>query len=80
MMFQNRVLRGKFGPNKEGERGGCRKLNNVELRNLYASPNIIRVIKSRSMRWAGQAACMGHEKCHNILIGKPEGKRPLWKI
>jgi len=55
-----------------------RKLLNEELHNLYSSPNIIRQIKSRRMRWAGHVACMGEErKVYEVLMGKPEGKRPL---
>jgi hypothetical protein len=58
--------------------GGWRKLHNEELHNLYSSPSIIRVIKSRRMRWAGHAARMGERRNANrILVGKPEGKRPL---
>jgi hypothetical protein len=57
---------------------GCRRLHNEELRNLYASPDIIRVIKSRGVRWAGHVASMGEmRKVYNILVGKPEGRRPL---
>jgi hypothetical protein len=58
--------------------GGWRKLHNEELHNLYCSPNIIRIIKSRRMRWAGHVARIkenGH--AYTILVGKPEGKRPL---
>jgi hypothetical protein len=58
--------------------GGCRKLHNEELHNLYSSPSIIRVIKSRRMRWAGHAARMEERRnAYRILLGKPEGKRPL---
>jgi hypothetical protein len=54
------------------------KLNSEELHNLYSSPNIIRRIKSRRMRWAGHVACMGEEmKVYKVLVGKPEGKRLL---
>jgi hypothetical protein len=59
-------------------RGGWRKLHNEELHNLYSSPSIIRVIKSRRMRWAGHAARMGERRnAYRILVGKPEGKTPL---
>ena len=55
-----------------------RKLHNEELIDLYSSPNIIRVIKSRRMRWAGHVARMGERRgVYRILVGKPEGKRPL---
>jgi hypothetical protein len=56
--------------------GGWRKLNNEELHNLYSSPIVIRMIKSRRMRWAGHVARMGRT-AYRILVGKPEGKRPL---
>jgi hypothetical protein len=58
-VFENRVLRRIFGPKKDGVTGGWMKLHNVELHNLYSSPSIIRLIKSRRMRWAGPVACMG---------------------
>jgi hypothetical protein len=59
-------------------RGGWRKLHNEELRNLYSSPSIIRMIKSRRMRWAGHVARMGEKRdTYRILVGKSEGKRPL---
>jgi hypothetical protein len=58
-MFENRVLRRISGPTRDEETGGWRKLHNVELHNLYSSPIIIRMIKSRSMRWAGHVARMG---------------------
>jgi hypothetical protein len=57
-VFENRVLRGIFGPKRDEVIGGWRKLNNEELHNLYASPSIIRMIKSRNMRWAGYVARM----------------------
>jgi hypothetical protein len=63
--------------------GYWRKLHNEELHKLYSSPSIIRVIKSRRMRWAGHVARMGEKKnAYRILVGKPEGKRPLggWTI
>jgi hypothetical protein len=57
---------------------GRRKLHNDELHSLYSSPNIVRVIKSRRMRWAGHVACMGEGRCvYRVLVGRPEGKRPL---
>jgi hypothetical protein len=58
--------------------GGWRKLHNKELHNLYSSPSIIRIIKSRRMRWAGHVARMGEKRnMYRLLVGKPEGKRPL---
>jgi hypothetical protein len=58
--------------------GGWRKLYNEELHNLYSSPSIIRMIKSRRIRWAGQVARMGERRnAYSILVGKPEGRRPL---
>jgi hypothetical protein len=66
-----------FGPKME-EDGSWRKLHNDELHNLYSSPNIMRVIKSRRMRWAGHVACIGEGRgVFRILVGRPEGKRPL---
>jgi hypothetical protein len=58
--------------------GGWRKLHNEELHNLYSSPSIVRIIKSRRMRWAGHVARIGEKRnVHRLLVGKPEGKRPL---
>jgi hypothetical protein len=75
--FQNRVLRKIFGP-KRVEDGSWRKLHNDELHNLYSSPNIVRVIKSRRMRWAGHVTRMGKRRgVYRVLVGRPEGKRPL---
>jgi hypothetical protein len=62
-MFENRVLRGVFGPKREEVAGGWRRLHNEELLNLHCSPNIIRVVKSRRLRWAGHVASKGDEKC-----------------
>ena len=77
-MFENRVLRSIFGPKRDEATGECRKLHNEELKNLYSSPNIVRVIKSRRMRWAGHVARMGEGRCvYRGLVGKPEGRRPL---
>jgi hypothetical protein len=76
-VFENRVLRKIFGPKRE-EDGSWRKLHNDELYDLYSSPNIVRVIKSSRMRWAGHVARMGEGRCaYRILVGRPEGKRPL---
>jgi hypothetical protein len=76
-VFKNRVLRRIFGP-RNGVTGGWRKLHNEELHDLYSSPSIIRIIKSRRMRWAGHVARMEEKRnmCR-LLVGKPEGKRPL---
>jgi hypothetical protein len=77
-VFENRVLRRIFGPKRDEVTGGCRKQLNDELHNLYSSPNIIRMIKSRRMRWAGHVAQMreNNNACR-ILVGRSEGKRPL---
>jgi hypothetical protein len=77
-VFENRVLRRIFGPKRDEVTGEWRKLPNEELHILYSSPNIIRQIKSRRMRWAGHVAHMGENKnVYKVLMGKPEGKRPL---
>jgi hypothetical protein len=76
-VFEKRVLRKIFGPKREEDRS-WRKLHNDELHSLYSSPNIVTVIKSRRMRWAGHVARMGEGRgVHRILVGKTEGKRPL---
>jgi hypothetical protein len=72
------VLRRIFGPRRDEVMGDWRKLYNEELHNLYFSPNIIRMIKSRRMRWAGHVARMGETRnAYRILVGKPEGRGPL---
>jgi hypothetical protein len=72
------MLRRIFGPKRDGVTGGWRKLHNEELHNLYSSPSIIRIIKSRRMRWAGHVARMEEKRnVYRLLAGKPEGKRPL---
>jgi hypothetical protein len=77
-MFENRVLRRIFGPKRDGVTGEWRRLHNEELNNLYSSPNIIRVIKSRRMRWAGHVVRMGEGRgAYRILVGRPEGRGPL---
>jgi hypothetical protein len=79
-VFENKVLRRIFGPRRDEVTGDWRRLHNEELNNLYPSPNIVRVIKSRRMRWAGHVARMGEERgVYRVLVGKPEGKRPLWR-
>jgi hypothetical protein len=76
-VFENRMLRKKFGPKRE-EDGSWRKLHNNELHDLYSSPNIVRVIKLRRIRWAGHVASMGEGRgAYRVFVGRPEGKRPL---
>ena len=77
-MFENMVLRRIFGPRRNEVTGECRRLHNEELNDLYSSPNIVRMIKLRRMRWAGHMACMGEERgMYRVLLVKPEGRRPL---
>jgi len=78
-VFENRVLRRIFGPNREEVTGEWRELHSEELNNLYSSSNIIRVIKSRRMRGAGYVALMGEGRCVNRVVvgGKLDGNRPL---
>jgi hypothetical protein len=72
------VLRRIFGPKRDEVTGESRKLHKEELRDLYSSPSIIRIIKSRRMRWAGHVARMVEKRnTYRLLVGKPEGKRPL---
>ena len=74
----NRVLRRIFGPKREEVMGEWRKLYNEELNDLYSSPNIVWAINLRRMRWAGRVARMGDRRgVYRVLLGKPEGKRPL---
>jgi hypothetical protein len=76
-VFEIRVLR-RFGPKRDEVTGKWRKLHIEELRDLYSSPNIIRIIKSRRMRWAGHVARMGEKRnAYRLLVGKPEGKSTL---
>jgi hypothetical protein len=76
-VFENRVLR-IFGPKRDEVMEEWRKFHSGELHNLYSSPDIIRQIKSRRMRWAGHVARMGEGRnVYRVLVGKREGKRPL---
>jgi hypothetical protein len=77
-VFENRVLRRIFGSKRDEVTGEWKRLHTEELHILYSSPDIIKQIKSRKMRWAGHVARMGEErKLYKFLVGKPEGKRPL---
>jgi hypothetical protein len=77
-VFENRVPRRVFGTKRDEVTGERSKLHKEELHNLYSSPDIIRQVKSWRMRWAGHVARMGEErKVYRVLVGKPEGKRPL---
>jgi hypothetical protein len=77
-VFENRVLRRIFGPKSDEVMGEWRKLHNEEFCDLYSSPSIIRIIKSRRMRWTGHVARMEEKmNAYRLLVGNPEGKRPL---
>jgi len=77
-VFENMVWRRIFGPRGDEVTGEWRRLHNEELNDLYSSPNIVRVIKSRRMRWAGHVARISEKRGeYRILVGKPEGRRPL---
>jgi hypothetical protein len=77
-VFENGVLRRIFGRKRDEVTGEWRKLRNEELRDLYPSPSITRIFKSGRMRWAGHVARMGEKRdAYRLLVGKPEGKRPL---
>jgi hypothetical protein len=77
-VFENRVLRRVFRPKMDEVTGEWGKLHKEELNDLYSLPNILRVVKSRRMRWAGHVARMGEDRgVYRVLVGKPEGKRPL---
>ena len=77
-VFENRVLRRVFGPKRDEVTREQSKLHNEELSDLYSLPNIMRVVKSRRLRWAGHVARMGERRgVHRVLVGRPEGKRPL---
>ena len=77
-LFENMVLRRIFVPRKDEVTGEWRSLYNEDLNDLYSSPNIVRVIKSRRMRWAGHVVLMVEERgVYRVLVAKPEGRRPL---
>jgi hypothetical protein len=77
-VFENKVLRRIFGPKRDEVTDKWRKLYNKELNKLYSSPNILLMIKSRKIRWAGHVAHMGTERgVYRVLVEKPEGRRPL---
>ena len=77
-VFENMVLRRVFGPKRDEVTGEWIKLHNEELDVLYSSLNIVRVIKSKIMKWAGHVARVGERRgMYRVLVGKPEGKRPL---
>jgi hypothetical protein len=77
-VFEKRVLRSIFGPNSDKVTGELRKLHNEEFNDLYSSPNTLRVIKSRIMRWAGHVARIGEVRVvYKVLVGKHVEKRPL---
>jgi hypothetical protein len=77
-VFANRVLRRIFGPKRDEVTGEWRKVHNEELHDLYSSPNIIRIMKSRRMRWTGHVARMGEKRnVYRLFVGKSETRRPL---
>jgi len=77
-VFEYMVLRRIFGPRRDEVTGKWRRLHNEELNDLYSSPNIVRVIKSRRIRWVRGVARMGEDRgVYRVLLGKPEGRRPL---
>jgi len=77
-VFKNRMLWRVLGPKRDEVTGAWRKLHNEKLGYLYSLANIVRVVKSRGMRWAGHVACMGEGRgVYRVLMGKHEGKRPL---
>ena len=79
-MFENRVLRKIFELKRDEVTGEWRKLHNEEFNNLYCSLDIVRVIKSRRMGWAGNVACMGERRgVYRVVVEECEGKRPLWR-
>jgi hypothetical protein len=77
-VLENRVLRRIFGPKRVEVTGEWKKLHNEELRALYSSPSMIRIMKARRIRWAGHVARIGEKRnAYRLLVGKPEGRRPL---
>ena len=79
-MFENRVLRRIFGPKRDEVTGEWRKLHNEELNDLHCSPNIVHVIRSRRIRWAGHVAHMGERRgIYRVLVGKPGVKETAWE-
>jgi len=79
-LYENRGLRRIFGPERDEVTAEWRKLHNEELNDLYSSPNIVRVIKSRILRWAGHVACTGKRRgAYRDLVGKSEGKTQAYK-
>jgi hypothetical protein len=77
-VFENRVLRRKIGPKRKEVTGGLIKLHNEELLNMYSPLSVIRMIKSRRIRWAWHEARMGGKRnVYRVLVGKPKGRRPL---
>ena len=76
-VFENRVFRSVFGSERDEVTGEWRKLHNEKVSDMYPLPNIVRVVKSRRMRWTGHVVRMGGRGVYRVLVGKPEGKRPL---
>jgi hypothetical protein len=77
-VFENRALKIILGPKRNEVTGEWRKLHNEELHHLYSSPNILSHIKARRISWSGHVASMGEgTNVYKVLVGKPEGKRPL---
>jgi hypothetical protein len=79
-MFESRALRRLFGPKRDEVTGYWRKLHNAKLNEMYSSPNIVRVSNSRRVRWAENVTLVGESRdVYRVLVGKPDGKRPLGK-